>query len=261
MGHAGQYRKSKEEGKLGWESKKEKGMFGSMGKRVKSYIAFTPFMYRIVVYLLIPVALTAFCTWTGTYLGDMGLVLAVMLLTLVEVVSDSWLFGGLQARDSEKIDYLKTSGRGMAVMRNALGLDLLRKFLTALCVIVASYCFVQQAKKGLERMPGAGADFISCGGAFEEIGFLLYLILLSYSLSALGTFLSRYNSTTYGNVLIGYGAMILAGLAGLFLPGLVKYPSGGIFLLDLLCVAAGIGASILAVRAAMKKVEGGYYDE
>ena len=236
-------------------------MFGSIGKRVRSYLAFASLAYRIVMCLLIPAALAAFAVWAGANIGDVSVALVMMFLPLAEIVSDSWLFGGLQARDSEKIDYLKTSGRGMAVMRNALGLDLLRKFLTALCVIVASYCFVQQAKKGLERMPGAGADFISCGGAFEEIGFLLYLILLSYSLSALGTFLSRYNSTTYGNVLIGYGAMILAGLAGLFLPGLVKYPSGGIFLLDLLCVAAGIGASILAVRAAMKKVEGGYYDE
>ena len=236
-------------------------MFGSIGKRVKGYLVFASFAYRIVMYLLMPAALVAFAVWAGANIGDVSVPLVLMLLPLAEIVSDSWLFGGLQARDSEKIDYLKTSGRGMAVMRNALGLDLFRKFLTALCVIVISYCSVQQAKKGLEGMPGAGVNFISCGGTFKAIGFVLYLILLSYSLSALGTFLSRYNSTTYGNVLIGYGAMMLAGLAGQFVPGLIKYPSNGIFLLDLLCMAAAIGVSILAVRAAMKKVEGGYYDE
>lgn len=261
MGHAGQYRKSKEEGKLGWESKKEKGMFGSMGKRVKSYIAFTPFMYRIVVYLLIPVALTAFCTWTGTYLGDMGLVLAVMLLTLVEVVSDSWLFGGLQNRDAEKMDYLKASGRGMAFVRNALAMDLLRKFFTALCIVPVSYLLIGRVKGGVPGNRETIADFVGCGGPLQRIGLLAYLILLTYCLSALGTFLSRYGSTMYGNMLLGYGAMVLVGLAGFLGPSLVKYPSNGIFLLDLLCLAVGIGVSVLAVWAAMRKVEGGYYDE
>lgn len=146
-------------------------MFDSIGKRVKGYLVFTSFAYRIVMYLLMPAALVAIVVWAGTNIGDVSVPLVLMLLPLAEIISDSWLFGGLQARDSEKIDYLKTSGRGMAVMRNALGLDLFRKFLTALCVIAVSYCFVQQAKKGLEGMPGAGVNFISCGGAFKEIGF------------------------------------------------------------------------------------------
>lgn len=232
-----------------------------MGKRVKSYIVFTSLIYRIVLYLLIPVALTAFCTWTGTYLGDVGLVLAVMFLTLAEVISDSWLFGGLQTKDAEKMDYLKASGRGLSLVRNALAVDLFRKLLTALCTVTASYLIILRIKGGVPGNRETIADFVSCGGPLQRIGLLAYLILLTYCLSALGTFLSRYGSTMYGNMLLGYGAMALAGLAGLFGPSLVKYPSNGIFLLDLLCLAVGIGVSILAVWAAMRKVEGGYYDE
>ena len=55
--------------------------------------------------------------------------------------------------------------------------------------------------------------------------------------------------------------MALACLAGIFGPSFVKYPSNGIFLLDLLCLAVGIGVSVLTVRTAMKKVKGGFYDE
>ena len=232
-----------------------------MGKRVKSYIVFTSFAYRIVIYLLIPAALVAFCAWIGTYMGDMGLIFTVMLLALAEIISDSWLFGGLQARDAEKMDYLKSSGRGLSLVRNALGLDLFRKFLTALCTVAASYLLIRQVKGGLAGKPEPIMDFVSCGGPLQRIGLLAYLVLLAYCFSALGTFLSRYNSTIYGNLLLGYGAMALACLAGIFGPSFVKYPSNGIFLLDLLCLAVGIGVSVLTVRTAMKKVKGGFYDE
>ena len=236
-------------------------MFISMGKRVKSYIVFTSVAYRIVLYLLIPVALTAFCTWTGTYMGDASLVPTLMLLTLAEVISDSWLFGGLQHRDAENMDYLKASGRGLSLVRNALAVDLFRKFLTALCTVMASWLLVGQVKRGLAGMPDLVVDFVSRGGPLQRSGLLAYLVLLTYCFSALGTFLSRYGSAVYGNMLFGYGAMILVCLAGLFGPSLVKYPSNGIFLLDLLCLAVGIGVSVLAVRIAMRKVEGGYYEE
>lgn len=245
------------------EIRAEERVFGSMGKRVKGYLVFTSKIYRIIICLLMPAALTALGVWTGAHVGDtrLALVLMAMLLALTEVVSDAWLFGGLQARDAEKMDYLKVSGRGMALMRNALALDLFRKFLTALCTIGAAYLIIGQVKGGLQGTMESAVDLISRGDVFQKTGFVAYLVLLAYWASALGTFLSRYGSTFQGNLMLGYGAMVLAGLAGLLGPSLVQYPSGGIFLLDLLCLAAGIGVSVLAVRAAMGKVEGGYHDE
>ena len=84
----------------------------SMGKRVRSYIAFTSISYRAAVWLVIPAGLTALGVWGGSRFGDIGLLFALILLEGAEVLSDSWLFGGIQAKDSEKIDYLKSSGRG-----------------------------------------------------------------------------------------------------------------------------------------------------
>lgn len=110
-------------------------------------------------------------------------------------------------------------------------------------------------------MPALAINFISAGETAQEIGLLGYLVLLSYSFSVLGTFLSRYGSTVYINMMLGYGTMMLAGLAGIYCPMLLGYPSNSVFLLDLLAAAAGGGISIVAVRAAMKKVKGGYYDE
>lgn len=233
----------------------------STGKRVRSYIVFASVPYRIAVWLVIPAGLTGLGVWGGSRFGDIGLLFALILFEEAEVLSDSWLFGGIQAKDSEKIDYLKSSGRGMAVMGNALVIDLARKLLTALGVAVLTYCLIGQMKTGLTGIPELVADFVSMGNVFQETGSLAYLVLLSYSVSVLGTFLSRYGSTVFGNMLIGYGAMILVGLAGIFGQMLSGYPSNLIFLLDLLAAAAAAGVSVLAVKAAMKKVRGGYYDE
>ncbi len=233
----------------------------SIGKRIKSYIVFTSIPYRVAVWVVIPVGLTVLGVWGGSRFGDIGLLFALILLEGAEVLSDSWLFGGIQAKDSEKIDYLKSSGRGMAVIGNALVIDLARKLFTALGVAVLTYCLIGQVKAGLTGIPESVADFVSMGNVFQEIGALAYLVLLSYSVSVLGTFLSRYGSTVYGNMLIGYGAMMLTGLACVYGQVLSGYSSKLIFLLDLLAAAAAVGASILAVRAAMKKVKGGYYDE
>lgn len=233
----------------------------STGKRIKSYVVFTSIPYRVAVWALMPAGLVGLAAWLGGRIGDLGLPVALMPLVMAEVLSDSWLFGGIQAKDSEKIDYLKSSGRGMGVMGNALAADLARKLLTALAVVSASYFFIGKAKGGLEGMPGSVVDFISAGETAQEIGFLGYLVLLSYSGSAFGTFLSRYGSSIPGNMMVGCVAMILAGMAGMYVPTLIGYPSDSIFLLGLPAAAAGAGVSVLAARAAMKKVKGGYYDD
>lgn len=208
-----------------------------MKKKIKSYLVFTPFVYRIVVFIVIPVL----SMWLGVYavsrfgeMGELRVVPAVMLLTLAEIISDNWLFSGIQAKESEKMDFLKTSGRGMEMMQNALILDLLRKFLTVLAVITVCYL--------LSGMSGG----------------LLYVVLVSYTVSALGTFLSRYGGTLWINVCIGQFAMALeiVCLLCVFLSGLSEFMAA----FDLLFLVFGILISVLIVRKAMQKVKGGYYD-
>lgn len=236
----------------------------SMKGRLRGYIVFTSVIYRVIVYIAMPVGLVAIGIWGGICTGDMGLLFTVMFLPAVEVISDSWLFGGIQARDGEKMDYLRTSGRGMEIMGRALVSDLFRKFLTALCTIGLCYLAIRLTKglapEGLVASGGKLADFICRGGALRESGILLYLVLLSYAVSTVGTFVSRYGNMVWVNVMVAYGAMVLTAM-GLW--GIVRWNGrlAPLFVLDLLLGALGIGASILAVRVARKKVEGGYHDE
>lgn len=245
-------------------------MSRKMRRKIRSYIVFTSLPYRIIVYFALPVVVAATGFWAGTQgIGDGGVMFAAVLLPLAEIISDNWLFNGIQSRDMAKMDYLKTSGRGMAVMRDALVMDLLRKFLTAAGSMALCAAAIELWKVG--GMPGApegmsmggmagtgifARDFSGIVGRFHWVGILFYFVLLSWFLSGLGTFLSRYACMVWINMLIGYIASILAAL-GLFGIGLWQY----IWFLAAFAGAAGVLAGVLAVKAAMKKVEGGYYDK
>lgn len=245
-------------------------MSRKMRRKIRSYIVFTSLPYRIIVYFALPVVVAATGFWAGTQgIGDGGVMFAAVLLPLAEIISDNWLFNGIQGRDMAKMDYLKTSGRGMAVMRDALAMDLLRKLLTAAGSMALCAAAIELWKAGgrpgvPEGMSMGGMaetgmfvrDFAGIVGRFYWVGILLYFVLLSWFLSVLGTFLSRYGCMVWINMMIGYVASILAAL-GLF--GIRLWRD--IWVLAAFTGTAGVLAGILAVRAAMKKVEGGYYDE
>ena len=131
-------------------------MSRKMRRKIRSYIVFTSLPYRIIVYFALPVVVAATGFWAGTQgIGDGGVMFAAVLLPLAEIISDNWLFNGIQSRDMAKMDYLKTSGRGMAVMRDALVMDLLRKFLTAAGSMALCAAAIELWKAG--GMPGAWA--------------------------------------------------------------------------------------------------------
>lgn len=205
-----------------------------MKKKIKRYLVFTPFAYRIAVFLVMPVLLVGIGVLTGSRWGELWAVPVAVLLTMAEIISDYWLFSGLQAKDSEKMDFLKTSGLGMEILRDALTFDLLRKFLTV-CVVMA-ICYLLTGRSGSPMYAG----------------------LISYVFSILGTFLARYGGIFRINLMIGYLAVVpVSCLLGVFFSGGKRY----MFQINLFFLILGTLLSALAVRKAMQKVKGGYYDQ
>lgn len=229
-----------------------------MGKKIKSYLAFTSPLYRIAVYLLVPAGIVGIGLWAGGTFGEMGVMFATVLLPTAEILSDGWFLGGIQTKDAVKLDYLRTSGQGMKMLRSALIVDLIRKFFTALGAILVCYLILRAGREWDEidivfsrvRVGMIGMN------AWEEGPILLYFVLISYLTSVLGTFLSRYSGTLWLSMIIGYGAMQFASLCILLLIFL-NY----IVVIDVFFCMISFGVSILAVRVAMKKVEGGSDDQ
>ncbi len=222
-----------------------------MRRGIKSYLVFTSVWYRLGVYLVMPVVLMGLSLWIeGCVQGDGGVsvVLGAVLLPMTEIISDNWLFGGIQTKDSIGLEYLKTSGQGLGILKSALWVDLGRKFLSALCMIAL-------CRLGGILVAGKALSFGNfCGSYGGEA--LLYFVLLSYFVSVLGTFLSRFTDMLWINCLIGYGATGLTAF-GMILLNLGRY----LLIVDVLLGSLGILVSVLAVRIARKRVERSYYDQ
>lgn len=216
-----------------------------MRDRVRSYLVFTSLLYRIIMFILVPAALIGIGIAVGNIFGtgqEMLLVVGVVVgvsLTMVEIISDTWLFGGIQKKREVNLEYLKTSDRGKKVLQNALIVELVRKFLMAVCITGISIAILICLKR------------TELGGVVIS---LLYLVLISYFFSVLGTFIARFWDMLWINVLTCYLTGIVQALC-LLVP--VWSSIAAVAVLAVLCVSI----SVAAVKMPLRRMEGSYYDQ
>lgn len=216
-----------------------------MNHMIRSYSVFTLFWYRVILFAALPVILLGLQAVAAVKSGGTLILLFVPTLVFAEVVADNWFLGGIQEKGSEKIDYLKASPKGMRVMRSVLILDQVRRFI--FCVLLF----------GLSQAMNLFLGANEIAAELLKLQTLALAVLLTYDLSMLGIFLSRFASFLWLNLLCAYiGAIagFVIFLAGAEIPAVVAAP---------LCIALtvlGVGFSVLAVKIPMLKVEGSYYD-
>lgn len=213
---------------------------------IRSYLVFTPFWYRMILFAILPAVLLGLQVVSAVKTGGTWTLipLFVPVLVFAEVMMDTWFLGGIQEKGSEKIDYLKTSPRGMGVMGSVLILDQVRRIFFSVLLFGLS-----QAINLL-----AGGD---TGAEVLKLRTLVLAVLLTYDLSVLGIFVCRFASFLWLNLLCAYiGAIagVVVFVACMAVPMTVTP----------LCIALaviGAGLSVLAVKIPMLKVEGSYYDK
>lgn len=99
----------------------------------KSYLVFTPLPYRILMHMAAPAALILLGAWLYTLLGLSGMVFLVTLFYLyLEISLDTFLFGGIAAKEVGISEYLKSSHRGLQMMGNALAVSAVKPLLMLL---------------------------------------------------------------------------------------------------------------------------------
>lgn len=210
-----------------------------MVKIIKGYLVFTSLVYRIVMFGILPFAFIAMDICGALLMGDhMRVLFAAIpfLVLMVEIVADTWMFGGIQGNDAEKIDFLKTSPKGMGMLRNALVMDLVRRF-CFLSGIMAACVLVNLA---------LGVDMIGDDPA-RRLGVILALILSSYTVSVLCTILARFGTMLWQSILACYLGFFLESVCVVFLIVL-----GHPYVWSFVYVVLAVGASILAVKVVMK---------
>lgn len=216
-----------------------------MKHNIRSYLVFTSLWYKIIMFAVLPLVLLGIQVFSTVVFRGTAIPMFVMILVLVEILADYWFLGGIQEKGSEKIDYLKTSPRGMEVMKSALVIDLVRRFLFHVGIF------------GLARMITLILESSDRVGELIGFGELLLVIFLSYTLSVLGIFISRFTSYLWVNLLCGYIGAI-AGLVILLVCTSMPVP---MVLPNAALAVLGGGISVLIMKIAMLKVEGSYYDK
>ncbi|MCM1189224.1 MAG: hypothetical protein NC541_07990 [bacterium] len=213
----------------------------SVKMRIKSYLAFTSLGYRLVMYLAVPLSAAGIQLLFLIKMGGSGVPAVMTALILLEILADHWFLGGIQEKNAEKLDCLKTSSRGMQMMESVLILDVIRHFLEAAAIFGS--CFLISLLLG--------------GETLGVLGGLALPILETGCLSVAGTLIARFWSTLNMNMLIGYVAAII---------GIVCFALAEVEVCPLWvsCGAAallGAGVGALAVKTAMRKVKEGYHDK
>lgn len=216
-------------------------------KTIKGYLAFTSFVYRIAMFGILPVVLIAVNIWAAVYMGDdVRVLLAAMpfVMVMVEILADTWMFGGIQGKTAARIDFLKTSPKGMGLLRKALIMDLVRRLLSFSGIMAA--CVLVNLAWGVEMFGG---------DAVKGLGVILSLILSSYAVSVLCIILARFGTMLWQSMLVGYLGLVIEAVCVGFLIAL-----GHPYVWGFVYAILAVGASVLAVKIVMKKVRGGYYD-
>lgn len=258
-----------------------------MKRYIKSYLIFTSFIYRIVMFIVIPIVLIAVLACGGDmwshwsketiyhanpWISESVAYLSMIIIPFLEILSDNWLFCGIQSKHAEKMDYLKTSSAGMPVIRKALRMDLIRRFVSSMVITFAAYVVL------------AFNDKTQVHNIASDLSILLIGCLAAYFLSVLGIVISRYGNMLWINLFVTYlilvlsimGVHILMDISGSYFDnGASVYMAGAdilsqdghammfillMILLLFLLIIADVAVSMLAVKKAMKKTEESYYD-
>lgn len=195
-----------------------------MKRKIKSYLVFTPLLYRLFVLLLLPLALVALLAWLGTFEGVPPLLSCVLALSLwmaSEIVLDQWAFGGIASRAVGQPEYLKSSRRGLALTRTALAMNMVRS-LAVMALVLAV---------GMPLGMWIGGRSLS-GGAGSILPMVAALLFAAWMLIQVGSTVTRFLEGMLFNMMAAGGVGILF--------------TGTIYLLDSVMVSKAMPNGALA---------------
>ena len=121
-----------------------------MKKIWKSYAVFSSWIYRLMTLLVIPVVFMLVNANTSM----IGFKLFIGLILTYEVINDYWLFGGICSLEGCNVESLKLAKAGKNVFRDALVMDLIRRFVYLLGAGVIAYVKLRMFSLLLTAMAG-----------------------------------------------------------------------------------------------------------
>lgn len=211
-----------------------------MKKMLKSYLVFAPVLYRLILFLVVPVLLIALQMWLASANAIYTSVYLVLLVLMsAEIMMDRWAFGGIAAKNVRQPEYLKSSRQGMKVMKYALAADAVRQFVESLAVLVI-----------------CAAVCVGFGGTFgvKEAASCLALLFSGSALISVTLTIVRFLDIPMIN-------MWAAWVAGMIFSGIYLIAFNHSSWMFPVSAVLALVCAVLGVKAILKRLEESYYDE
>lgn len=216
-------------------------------KLMKSYHLFLTHKWlRVLIYLVYPIVLLLLFGYLGNAVAASKLnteankhITTMLLCTLwdliigVELFSDILILGGIAAKDTNKLEYIKTSIKGMPIFRKSLIADGVRRFFS------------------IAVIAGAGSIFCCPSDSLTD-AFVAVMIVFFYA--ELGLIITRHfpHMTV---IMLTFSALMAVMPPSITL--IQKMPAGLEVILSLLLA---IAISIIGRWLILKKTRDSYYD-
>lgn len=230
-----------------------------MKRGIKSYLAFTSGAYRLILFVLVPIAVIGLNVALAVYvkrgisinavepddtLGtvDILMLVAASLMMSAEVMLDNMAFGGIAVKRSQSLDYMKASPKGRQLMRRALRTDLVRMLLESVVVIIlsrAAWSMVGEAVRDWRP---------------QDIVQILALVACQYFVTVSVLIVTRHYDI--------WGVNMLAAYLGFFvLFALVALTWMNSFAILAVMTVLSVAVSAFSQWKIMRRVEAGFYDK
>lgn len=212
-------------------------------KLVRSYLLFTPLLYRILMLVILPVAVWIFAIFFCVD-AIIGTIMSAMIVCCVEIIADYWVFGGICTKEFPGLEFLKASVRGRKIFRSAVTGDCVRKLIWSLVLV---------AGPTILMILSGDREYAGIGPVMQPIASLASG-LLAYSTILLFQFIARHLINFALSMLVAY---VSATVGTLLAVAAVAWSPVGMLLIG---VVFSILLTVFTIWDLNRRMEGSYYD-
>ena len=212
-------------------------------KLVRSYLLFTPLLYRILMLVVLPVAVWIFAIFFCVD-AIIGTIMSAMIVCCVEIIADYWVFGGICTKEFSRLEFLKSSVRGRKIFRSAVTGDCVRKLIWSLVLV---------AGPTILMILSGDREYAGIGPVMQPIASLASG-LLAYSTILLFQFIARHLTNFALSMLVAY---VSATVGTLLAVAAVAWSPVGMLLIG---VVFSILLTVFTIWDLNRRMEGSYYD-
>lgn len=216
-----------------------------MREYIRSYQVFLPLYHpatRALFYLGYPLLLIGFNLFLCEFIGSFNIIYFVLPgeLICIELFLDYFIFGGIASKDTNRLEYVKTSQKGMGILKHAFRFDVVRRFISIL-VVIAGYTL---------------GGYLS--GMTKEVSLyhMICAVLLCNLILMPGIIITRYFTQLWFNILI-YNLQIIITV---FIQ-VILFQSEKHILILLAMMLAYLAIVTVGNKMLMKRAKEGYYDK